>query len=159
MKKTYTYDYPRASITTDSVIFGFDKGTLKVLLIERAFEPCKGEWAFPGGFLDMDETASVCAARELEEETSLTSIPLEQLHSFSAVDRDPRGRTITIAYLGVMASISDQELKAGDDAKKAVWFSLKKLPKLAFDHDHILQVAIERLKTKAVFKEIDLTID
>ena len=158
IEKKYTYDYPRASITTDSIIFSFDDKDLKVLLIERAQEPCKGQWAFPGGFLDMDETAEACAVRELEEETALKELSLEQLGAFSALDRDPRGRTVTIAYIGVMDNVKDQKIKANDDAKSVAWFSLNELPDLAFDHADIMQAALGRLKTKARFRAIDLSV-
>lgn len=158
MTNTYTYDFPRASITTDSIIFSFDGDVFKVLLIQRANEPHKGDWAFPGGFLDMNETAETCAERELEEETGLKGIALEQLGAFSALDRDPRGRTVTIAYIGVIDQVKDQEAKANDDAKDAAWFSLDSLPSLAFDHAEILQAALDRLKSKARFKSINLTI-
>lgn len=102
MEGQYCYQYPRPAVTTDCVIFGFDGEVLKVLLVERGGEPYKGCWAFPGGFLNMDETTDECAVRELEEETGLKDVFVEQLQAFSDVDRDPRGRTITVAYYALV---------------------------------------------------------
>lgn len=97
-KRNYTYEYPRPSVTTDWVIFGFDSEGLSVLLIERGIEPFKGCWAFPGGFMQMDEDADTCACRELQEETGLGDVHVEQFGTFTDVNRDPRGRVVTIAY-------------------------------------------------------------
>jgi len=149
----YTYKYPRPSVTTDCIIFGFDVNELKVLLIERGLEPFKGMWAFPGGFLDMDESAEEGAKRELQEETNLEGVFIEQLYTFSSVDRDPRGRVITIAYFALI-KLADYQVKAGDDAKKAQWFSISDLPKLAFDHRRVFEVAIERLRKKIRYEPI-----
>jgi 8-oxo-dGTP diphosphatase len=112
----------------------------KVLLIERGADPYKGCWAFPGGFLNMDETTEQCAVRELEEETGMKILGLQQIGAYSKVDRDPRGRTITVAYLAVVDSPC--EVIGLDDAAKAQWFPLDALPKLAFDHDEIMRDAI-----------------
>ena len=142
MKTTYTYDYPRPAVTADCVVMTRDDDP-KVLLIERGNEPFKGCWAFPGGFMNMDETTEQCAVRELEEETGLKLTDIHQIGAYSKVDRDPRGRTITVAYLAFV----DKPLpvKGQDDAAKAQWFSIKELPRLAFDHEEILQDAIKRL--------------
>jgi 8-oxo-dGTP diphosphatase len=140
----YTYDYPKPSVSADCVIFGFD-GDLSVLLIERGQEPFKGKWTFPGGFMNMDETTLQCAARELKEETGLNGLLLEQLGAYSAVDRDPRERVITVAYFSIV-KISDNNPVAGDDAANARWFRIKDLPPLAFDHDLVLRTAIGKLK-------------
>lgn len=142
-QQTYTYKYPRPAVTTDCVVFGFDKHDLKVLLIERGGEPFKGKWALPGGFLNMDETAEEGAKRELKEETGLEVQNVELVSCFSEPDRDPRGRTISIAFFTVTEI---QEPQAGDDASKARWFNTDELPPLAFDHDEILQMAIKKLK-------------
>ena len=142
----YHYRYPRPSVTTDCVIFGFDAEGLKLLLIERANDPFKGRWAFPGGFLNMDEPAEQGALRELEEETGLTGIRVHQLHTFSSPQRDPRGRVITIAHY---ALVPLQQAKAADDAAKAQWFALNGIPPLAFDHDRILRMAIHRMERHA----------
>ena len=90
--KKYCYEYPRPAVTTDCVIFGYDEGELKVLLIERALDPFKGQWALPGGFMQMDEDAETCAMRELKEETGICITTMEQLYCFSKVDRDLRHR-------------------------------------------------------------------
>jgi len=150
---TYCYEYPRPAVTTDCVIFGFDGLRLNVLLIERAREPFKGCWAFPGGFLNMDETAHDCAVRELQEETGLTDVYIEQLYTFSEVDRDPRGRTISVAYYALVRQ-KDYQVTAGDDARAARWFPVGTIPSLAFDHDHILRLALERLKGKIRYQPI-----
>lgn len=150
-KGCYTYEYPRPSVTTDCVIFGYDGRDIKVLLIQRGIEPFKGMWAFPGGFLQMNETASECAARELKEETGLEEAFMEQFHTFSSVDRDPRGRVITIAYLALV-KISD--VRGGDDAASAKWFSLSEIPSLAFDHDMILRMAFAKLKERIHFEPV-----
>ncbi len=149
--KEYCYKYPHPSVTTDCVIFGFDGNKLKVLLIERGAEPFKGKWAFPGGFLNMDESAEEGAARELQEETGLTGAYIRQFHAFTAPDRDPRERVITIAYY---ALVRLQDVKAGDDAAKAQWFSLDEVPPLAFDHDQILQMAEHTLRKQIHFEPI-----
>ena len=139
MKTTYTYDYPRPAVTADCVVMTRDDDP-KVLLIERGNEPFKGCWAFPGGFMNMDETTEQCAVRELEEETGLKLTDIHQIGAYSKVDRDPRGRTITVAYLAFV----DKPLpvKGQDDAAKAQWFSIKELPGLAFDHEEIMKDAI-----------------
>ncbi len=139
----YTYDYPRPAVTTDCVVFGMDDHNLKVLLIERGNEPFKGAWAFPGGFLNMDETTEQGALRELKEETGLVLHHIKQVGAFSEVNRDPRTRVITIAFYA-MTKIS--EVQGGDDAAKAQWFALNKLPRLAFDHELILQEARIKLR-------------
>ena len=136
---SYTYKYPRPAVTADSVVIT-NEAEPKVLLIERGADPYKGCWAFPGGFLNMDETTEQCAVRELEEETGMKILGLHQIGAYSKVDRDPRGRTITVAYLAVVDSPC--EVIGLDDAAKAQWFPLDALPKLAFDHDEIMRDAI-----------------
>ena len=151
VKGTYTYDYPRPAVTTDCVIFGYDGKELKVLLIERGIEPFKGCWAFPGGFLNMDEDALAGARRELKEETGLEDAFIEQFHAFSEPGRDPRGRVITIAHY---ALVKIQEVEGGDDAAQARWFPIGEVPPLAFDHDRILRMAMSRLKEKIHFEPV-----
>lgn len=158
MDKQFCYKYPRPAVTTDCVVFGLDDETLNVLLIERGGEPFKGCWAFPGGFLNMDETAEEGAARELQEETSLRDIFLEQVQAFSEVHRDPRGRVISIAFYALVHQ-GNCTVKGGDDAAKAVWFPLSKLPALAFDHHQILQTAIRHLKAKIRLEPEDLSVN
>lgn len=147
----YCYKYPHPAVTTDCVIFGFNGERLQVLLIERGIEPFKGRWAFPGGFLKMDETAEEGAKRELKEETGLEDAYIQQLHTFSAPNRDPRERVITIAYY---ALVKIQEVKGGDDAASARWFPLDKIPPLAFDHDYILRMATQKLREQIHFQPI-----
>ena len=151
MTNQYCYKYPHPAVTTDCVIFGFDGERLQVLLIERGIEPYKGRWAFPGGFLKMDETAEEGALRELKEETGLEGAYMEQFHTFSVPERDPRERVITIAYY---ALVKIQEVKGGDDAVSARWFPLDEIPSLAFDHDYILRMATQRLREQIHFQPI-----
>ena len=147
----YHYQYPHPCVTTDCVIFGFDGTKLNVLLIERGIDPFKGRWAFPGGFLKMDETALQGAKRELYEETGLKDAYIHQFHAFSGVDRDPRERVITVAHY---ALVKLAEVEAATDADKAEWFSRKDIPHLAFDHDQILRVAFSRLKQDIHFQPV-----
>ncbi len=144
-KEKYCYEYPRPALTVDCVLFGFEKLRLKILLIERKDEPYKDCWALPGGFVEMNETTEQAASRELLEETGLANIYMEQFHTFSTVDRDPRGRVVSVAYLTVV-NIADCKVKAGDDAKDSKWFYLEDLPQLAFDHDAVIKVALSKLK-------------
>lgn len=142
-------NYPKPSVTVDTIIFTIKDNDLKVLLIKRGIEPFKGIWAIPGGFVRINESLEEAVKRELEEETGVKEVYLEQLYTFGSVDRDPRGRVITVAYFALINSEkSKQELKATTDASEASWFSVNKLPKLAFDHDKILKYAIRRLRWK-----------
>ena len=136
---SFTYDYPRSAVTADCVVITRESDP-RVLLIERGADPFKGCWAFPGGFMNMDETTEQCAARELEEETGLRVRELRQVGAYSAVDRDPRGRTVTVAYLAVVDA--PDEVSGQDDAAKAEWWRLSDLPSLAFDHQDIMRDAI-----------------
>lgn len=150
---SYTYEYPRPALTVDCVVFGLDEDELEVMLIRRGLEPFAGRWALPGGFVHIDETLEEAARRELEEETGLRKVYLEQLFSFGAIDRDPRERVVTVAYYALV-KLSDHKVKAATDATDAAWFSLGDLPDLAFDHQHILEVALERLKGKVRYQPI-----
>lgn len=136
----YTYQYPRPAVTADCVVMTKEEKP-KVLLIERGFEPFKGCWAFPGGFMNMDETTEQCAIRELEEETGLKMSKMQQIGAYSKVDRDPRGRTITVAYLAIVDT--PIVVIGQDDAAKAQWFPIDALPPLAFDHNDIMDDAIK----------------
>lgn len=156
-RNKYCYEYPRPALTTDCVIFGFDGKEMNVLLIERGIEPYKGKWAFPGGFVNMDETTDEGAKRELEEETGIKDINIEQLHTFSEVKRDPRGRTISVVYYA-MVRTENYRVLAGDDANKAHWFKLDEIPALAFDHDQVLIIAQKRLKEKIRLKPIGIDL-
>ena len=139
----YAYQYPRASVTADAVLFAEKEGQMYVLLIKRGNEPYKGYWAFPGGFLNMDETVAHCAERELEEETGIVLTGMQLSGIYSDVKRDPRGRVITAAYT---AMTTMPEATAADDAAAAKWWPLNELPPLAFDHDKILTDAMKVLK-------------
>ncbi len=145
---SFTYDYPRPCVTADCLIFKKIGSVWSLLLIERANEPFKGYWALPGGFLEMDEELETCAARELQEETGLTGIELHQLHAFGAPNRDPRHRTISIAFWGF--DETSQQAVGSDDAAKAQWFALDKLPYLAFDHELIIGKALSNDEVKSM---------
>lgn len=147
----YQYKYPHPSVTTDCVIFGFDGSKIKILLIQRGINPYKDQWALPGGFVHIDETAEEGARRELREETGVEQTEMYQFHTFSAVDRDPRERVITIAYY---ALVKMSEVRGGDDAKNAQWFALNELPTLAFDHQEIVERAIDELRRSIHFRPI-----
>lgn len=150
-EQNFCYKYPHPAVTADCVIFGFDGVGIKVLLIQRGIEPYKGKWAFPGGFMQIDETIEECAKRELEEETGLKASSVEQFHTFSDVNRDPRERVITVAHY---ALVRLEEVKGGDDARSAQWFAMNEIPSLAFDHDRILRIAVNRLKERICFEPI-----
>ena len=147
----YCYKYPHPAVTSDCVIFGYDGINIKVLLIQRGIEPYKGSWAFPGGFMNMNETAEQCARRELEEETGLKNVAVEQFYTFTDVNRDPRERVITIAHY---ALVRLSEVKGNDDADAAQWFTLDEVPSLAFDHDLILRKAMNKLKERICFEPV-----
>jgi 8-oxo-dGTP diphosphatase len=140
---TYTYKYPRPSLTVDAAVFRRKNESFELLLIQRKFPPFKDSWALPGGFVDMDETLEDAVVRELTEETNLSGVELHQLQAFSSLNRDPRGRTISVVFWGILKN--NQEAVAGDDAKNAEWFDLDKLPELAFDHSEVVQKAIKKL--------------
>ncbi len=164
-KGKYIYDWPRPMVTVDAIVFAFFDGRPKLLLINRGNDPFKGKWALPGGFVDMDEELKDAVARELAEETSLTNVTLEQMHTFGTIGRDPRGRQITIAFMGILTTQSrttdkngslettPTKIKAGDDAADAQWFDIDKLPKnMAFDHKHVADFAIRKLKRKKIYR-------
>ncbi len=148
-----TYQHPRPALTVDCVVFGVEEGALKVLLIQRDLEPFRGRWALPGGFVHLDETLDQAALRELREETGLDRVYLEQLYTFGRVDRDPRERVVSVAYCALVR-LMDHQVKAATDARAAAWFALEDVPKLAFDHQEIVQVAKERLQGKLRYKPI-----
>lgn len=151
----YTYEYDRPALTVDAVLFGVDNDNLWVLLIKRADAPYKGRWALPGGFVDpaTDDSTDAAIARELEEETGLSGIFLEQLYTFSAKRRDPRERVVSVAHYGLVRPDA-LTLKAGSDAKEAEWHLMSDLPKLAFDHDKILAMAYQRLQAKLHYQPV-----
>ena len=139
----YTYKYPRPAVTADCIVITREAEP-KVLLIQRGNQPYKRSWAFPGGFMNMDETTEQCAIRELDEETGLQISKIQQIGAYSRVDRDPRGRTITVAYLAIIDA--PVAVTGQDDAAKAEWFSISDLPHLAFDHADIMTDAIKLLE-------------
>jgi 8-oxo-dGTP diphosphatase len=152
-KGKYVYDWPRPMVTVDAVVFAFFGNKAKLLLVNRAKEPFKGRWAIPGGFIELDEELEDAVARELEEETNLTNVPLQQMHTFGKIGRDPRGRQITIAFMGV-ATKGKNTIKGGDDAANARWFDIDRLPKdMAFDHNDVARFAIKRLKRKKAYRD------
>ena len=140
----FTYKYARPALTADCVIFGLNDDDLKVLLIQRKFDPFAGLWAFPGGFANVGESLEHTARRELEEETGIKNLALEQLHTFSDPDRDPREHVVTVVYYALV-NLYEHNLQASSDASDAEWFEIHNIPHLAFDHDLILKLACERL--------------
>ena len=138
----YCYEYPRPSVTVDIILFRRAPARPEVLLIKRAREPFKGMWAFPGGFVDLDESLEEAAARELKEETGLRAIQLQQVGAFGDPGRDPRGHTVSIVFTAVIDD--SHKAKAADDAAEARWHSALRPPALAFDHKKILRLALER---------------
>ncbi|MFN0127364.1 MAG: NUDIX hydrolase [Verrucomicrobiales bacterium] len=147
----HTYDFPRAALTVDCVVFGFDGGAMQVLLIRRGLAPFRGRWALPGGFVRVEETLDAAARRELEEETGLRDVFLEQLYTFSDVRRDPRERVVSVAYF---ALVKPAAVTGATDATEAKWFPVSDLPPLAFDHADILATALTRLRGKLAYQPI-----
>lgn len=135
----YVYKYPRPAVTADCVVITRE-AIPRILLIQRGITPFKGCWALPGGFMEMDETTSQCAMRELKEETGLVVSDMQQIGAYSKVDRDPRGRTVTVAYMAVVDEA--KEVSGCDDAANAQWWSTDSLPQLAFDHEQIIKDAL-----------------
>ncbi len=150
---SHTYDYPRAALTVDCVVFGLDEDDLKVLLIQRGQEPFVGRWALPGGFVHIDETIDQAARRELHEETGLSRVYLEQLYTVGDLGRDPRERVVTVAYYALVR-LGDHRVQAATDARNAAWFAVDDPPRLAFDHDAILALALARLQGKVRYQPL-----
>lgn len=151
---TYTYKYSRPNLAVDCVVFGLDQpNSLKVMLIRRSLPPFQDQWALPGGFVRIDESVDAAARRELQEETGLQDVFLEQLYTFGAINRDPRERVVTIAYYALV-NLKEHAIQAATDASEAAWFSIAHLPSLAFDHDEIIAMAINRLKGKVRYEPI-----
>ncbi len=151
-KDKYVYDWPRPMVTVDAVVFHLVGDKIKVLLIQRGSKPYKGKWALPGGFVDMDEELEGAVVRELAEETGLSGVALEQMHTFGRCGRDPRGRQISVAFFGI-APVSTKKIKGGDDAVRAKWFDIRNLPEeMAFDHDEVVRFGIKILKRKSAYR-------
>jgi 8-oxo-dGTP diphosphatase len=145
-RRKFCYDYPRPMVTTDILVFGWDAKQLRVMLIRRKNDPYRDCWAIPGGFIDMDETLEETARRELEEETGISRVPLHRFGVFGAPGRDPRGRTVTVAYMAFLRPELLRRAKAGDDAAEVCWFPARRAPKLAFDHSKMLRQAVGWLR-------------
>lgn len=144
----YTYEYPRPALTVDVVIFTLRESQLNVLLVQRGEEPFQDIWALPGGFVRIDESLEQAAFREMQEETGLEDAFLEQLYTYGEIDRDPRGRVVTVAYFALLPADAPTQVESGSDAKQAVWFPITEIPRLAFDHQEILSYALRRLRYK-----------
>lgn len=149
----YTYAYPHPAVTVDIAVFGYDEADLKVLLIQRDRAPYRSKWALPGGFVEIDESIDDAARRELEEETGMARVFLEQLYTFGEPRRDPRERVISVAYYALV-KLTAHTVRAATDARNVAWFPVADLPALAFDHEEILDVALRRLKGKIRYEPI-----
>jgi 8-oxo-dGTP diphosphatase len=147
MKEENIHNFSKPSVTVDMVIYTIQENDLKILLVKRGIEPFKDKWALPGGFVRIDESLEDAAKRELQEETGVKDVYLEQLYSFGEIERDPRGRVITIAYIALVNS-EKVALKSTTDVSEAQWFSVKKIPQIAFDHKKILDYSLKRLRWK-----------
>ncbi len=143
----FSYKYARPALAVDAVVFGANKSSLDVLLIQRAGEPFRGQWALPGGFVNVGENTDAAVKRELREETGIKTSRLEQLRTFSAGKRDPREHVVSVAHLALVRP-DQHKPKAASDAKAVRWFPMSALPKLAFDHSEIIAVALDRLRSK-----------
>lgn len=136
----FCYPFPRPAVTADVACIADQDGASHILLIERNHPPFAGHWALPGGFVNQDEALDVAAARELAEETTLTGVHLEQVGAYGDPGRDPRGHTVTVAFLARLDHCA--AVLGSDDAASAKWFPLSALPPLAFDHDRIISDAV-----------------
>jgi 8-oxo-dGTP diphosphatase len=151
----YSYNHPHPAVTTDVVIFTIHEQQLELLLIQRSGAPYKDSWALPGGFIEIDEDLEDCALRELEEETGVSGVYLEQLYTFGAPHRDPRERVISVAYYALVPA-DRLSIRAASDARDVGWFRVNNLPPLAFDHDVIVDMAHKRLAAKLNYSTIAL---
>ena len=149
----YTYEWPRPGLTTDVALFHIGPAQVELLLIQRKNDPYQGLWALPGGFLEEGEVLDDCARRELKEETGITVREVHPLANFSTPGRDPRGWTVTAAYIALTRQTLEPQ--GADDAAEARWFPLGDLPALAFDHDEIVARALMWLHTHAQERGID----
>ena len=157
MKEGNIYRFEKPSVTIDVVVFTIQDNDLKVLLVKRGIEPFRGKWAIPGGFVRIEESLEAAAKRELQEETGIKNVYLEQLYTFGDPKRDPRGRVITVSYMALINS-EKIKLRAATDVSDAQWFSTKKLPVLAFDHTKILAYAIKRLRWKFEYTTVAFSL-
>lgn len=143
----------KIKLSVDAVVFGYEEGVISVLLIKRKYDPFKGKWAIPGGFVLNDESLETAVERELQEETGVKINYLEQLYTFGDVERDPRGRVVTVAYVGLVRP-NTFKIFASTDAAQVQWFTIDELPELSFDHKKILAIAIARLQAKITYEPI-----
>lgn len=150
----FTYDHPRPAVTVDIVIFTIHQGRLQMLLVERAEPPFTQMWAFPGGFVHIDESLEEAAARELEEETGIQDAYLEQLYTYGDPQRDPRGRVVTVAYFALISADKPLRTEGTQDVARAAWFPVNELPQLAFDHQEIAEYALRRLRYKLEYTAV-----
>lgn len=153
-QQVFSYRYPHPAVTADVVVFTMREGRLSILLVKRANPPFAGSWALPGGFLDIDEDLDTCAARELEEETGISGLYLEQLYTFGATHRDPRERVISVTYYALVPQDALTAPRAASDAAEVGWHDFDTLPTLAFDHAEIVVMAHERLVAKLDYSTI-----
>jgi len=141
----YTYEFPRPAVSADIAVFRKAGQPLEILLIKRKNPPFQGIWALPGGFMEIDETLEETAARELEEETGLKNVELQQFKTFSQVDRDPRTRIVTTVFFGIVPPENSVAM-GGDDAESAEWFNVDDMPPLGFDHRQIIGILLDRIR-------------
>lgn len=151
---SFCYPYPHPAVTTDIILFTLRDARLSVLLIQRAHEPYAGCWALPGGFVEPDESLEQAALRELVEETGVRDVYLEQLYTFGLPNRDPRERTISVAYIALAPADQLKKPIAASDAAQVAWFDLHALPKLAFDHNEMIAIAYQRLRAKLEYSTL-----
>jgi 8-oxo-dGTP diphosphatase len=149
----HSYDYPRPALTVDIAVFALDQDDLQVMLVQRDVEPQVGQWSLPGGFVQEDETLEEAARRELEDETGLKGIYFEQLYTFGDVKRDPRHRVVTVAHYALV-NLEGHEVRPSRKERNAAWFLVSELPTLAFDHETILEMGLERLRGKVRYQPI-----
>lgn len=153
VRKSHTYAYARPMVTVDAVVLSPGDAHLGVLVIKRGKPPFKGKWALPGGFIEMDERLRESMARELEEETGLQGVRLEQIGTFGDPGRDPRGRTIAVVYLALVER-KRHKVTAGDDAADAAWLPVSDLPRMAFDHNDIVDYALAWLRAALRYRGV-----
>jgi 8-oxo-dGTP diphosphatase len=144
----------RPSVAVDILIFTISNDQLEILLVKRKIEPYQNYWAIPGGFVQKNESLDQAAKRELAEETGVRSVYLEQLYSFGEVKRDPRGRVISVAYFALIPPQVAQKVRASTDVKQVKWHAISKLPDLAFDHQQIIDYALQRLRWKLEYTNV-----
>jgi len=153
----YTYDQARPLLTVDNIILSYEDKQIKVLLIQRKHDPFKGEWALPGGPVSINESLEEAAQRHLKDQSGIEDAYIEQFYTFGAVDRDPRGRSVSVTYYALINS-NDMTLDPGREALSAAWFNIYELPELAFDHAEILEFAINRLREKLKYESIGFNL-